>query len=143
MSGDNDDWLADVVVINDTDAYGLAGDVQIFRNVGELIDYLESWYVEENHEHYILTGTGRPMKLGLEERSSWRGTWKDIVVADDGAEQPSDVETLMTWLTAMAEHLRGLRQKQAEKGKVVLGDREKDGALPSTVEGLIAYIGFS
>jgi len=38
---DDDDWLDDVIIINDTNAYGSAGDVQIFRSVGELIDYLE------------------------------------------------------------------------------------------------------
>ena len=86
---------------------------------------------------------GRPIRLGLEERSSWRGTWNDIVVADDGADRPSDTETLLAWLTATARHVQDTRQKRAEKGKVVLGDCEKRGVLPSTVEGLIAHIGFS
>jgi len=45
-------------------------------------------------------------------------------------------------LTATAQHLLSTRTEHARKGKLELGALEARGVLPTSTEGLIAYIGF-
>jgi hypothetical protein len=126
-------WIDDVIVLNENGDPSVAGDVQIFRNEGEVERQLEDWYVNEV-DHLALTGTGRKATLGLRNRM--------VVVErlEPFAEGPT---LLYLWLRASAQHLLSVRTERAHKGKGHLGSLEAEGVLPDTVEGLIAYIGFT
>jgi hypothetical protein len=41
-----------------------------------------------------------------------------------------------------AEAVGNTRRKRAAKGKICLGRAEAEGVLPTSIEGLIAYVGF-
>lgn len=125
-------WLDDVIVVNESGDLCVAGDVQIYRNEGDVGRQLEDWYVNEV-DHLALTGTGRKATLGL----------RHMVVVVERLEPFAEGPALLyVWLRSTAQHLLSVRMERAHKGKGHLGSLEAEGVLPETVEGLIAYIGF-
>jgi hypothetical protein len=126
-------WLDDVIVVNENCDPLVAGDVQIYRNEGDVGRQLEHWYVGDV-EHLALTRTGQKAALGLRDK---------LVVVERLESFPAGPALLNRWLEATAQHLLSVRTERAQKGKAQLGTLEARGVLPTTTEGLIAYIGFT
>jgi len=129
---DTPNWLDDVVVVNESSDPEIAGDVQIYRSAGDVGRQLEHWYVGDV-EHLALTGAGKKATLGLRDK---------LVVVERVEPFPPGPAMLNAWLTATARHLLSTRIERARKGKAELGTLEAQGVLPTSTEGLIAYIGF-
>ena len=49
---------------------------------------------------------------------------------------------VLGWLRALGQTTLDARRRVAENGETVLSAAEEQGALPDTLEGLLAYIGF-
>jgi hypothetical protein len=133
MSADSDDWLEDVIVVNESKDQRVAGDVSAFRGPGDACRYLEPWWVADN-EGFALNGLGQQVTFGVCENS---------VVIERCEPMTGGVQILLDWLRATALHVHEARTSRAQKGKLVLGRLEASGVLPQSIEGLIAYIGFS
>jgi hypothetical protein len=125
-------WLDDVVIVNESSDLEIAGDVQIYRSEGDVGRRLEHWYVGDV-EHLALTGTGQKATLGLRDK---------LVVIERVEPFPPGPAMLKAWLRASAQRMLSTRIERARKGKAELGALEARGVLPTSTEGLIAYIGF-
>lgn len=125
-------WLSDVVVVNESSAEAFAGDISIFRSVGEACSHLEHWWVEEGHGS-AYTATGERISLD---------TKGGAVIAIKCEAVPGGEAIVLNWLRHSAAAVLDARKIKAAKRKATLGNSEQDGILPDSVEGLIAYIGF-
>ncbi|WP_315759683.1 MULTISPECIES: hypothetical protein [unclassified Bradyrhizobium] len=128
------DWLADIVVVNESRELAVAGDISVFRSVGEACRSLEHWWVE-NGEGFAFTAAGGRLILGLEDGK------RVIVTGQQAAE--GGPEVVQAWLRACAAAVLDARRSNAKKGNAALSPFEEKGQLPTSMEGLIAYIGFS
>ena len=125
-------WLSDIVVVNESDDEASAGDISIFRSVGEACSYLEHWWVTEDLG-FAFNATGERIGLGVQ----------DGAVIDIKCEAvPGGEAIVLNWLRHSAEAVLAARKTKAAKRRAVLGKSEQNGMLPDSVEGLIAYIGF-
>jgi hypothetical protein len=129
----SDRWLADIVVLNESRDEATAGDVSVYRSVGAACGALEHWWVE-NGEGFAFTASGDRLVLGVNGGNT-------VVVASQEA-VPDGAQIVLGWLRDYAAALLEARRAKALKGKVVLSRSEEIGELPSSVEGLIAYVGF-
>ncbi len=126
--------LADIVIVNESKVEATAGDVTIFRSVEAVCNYLEHWWVEDG-EGFAFTATGERLKLGVDEQS------KVVVVNREAA---PDGETLVyNWLSTTAIAVLEARRFKAARGKVVLSQSEQEGQLPTSIEEIISYVGFT
>lgn len=132
-----DSWLSDVVVLNEGSNFDEPGDVTLFRNIEDICDYLEHWFVEENLG-FALSGLGLSVELSRDGQR---------VFATITDEKPAKPETLRQWLTALASSAHDARMHKATKqiwhpfgSATHLGTAERTGAYPQSIEGLIAYI---
>lgn len=133
MSGD--EWLHDIILVNDTGRGDdlEPGAVDVFRSAGDACGYLEPWWVEERHG-LAFTAAGEKVTLGVE----------GLGVFVHGCEpQPDGRQIVLGWLRHSARSILDARRHRAAKGKVRLGRLEAEGVLPTSVEGLIAYVGFN
>lgn len=126
------EWLADVVIVNESPDEG-AGDVSIFRSVGEACSHLEHWWVEESHG-FAYTAAGERLTLDVDGRDRVIVTGKQAV--------PEGEEIVRGWLQSCAASLLRARKVKAARGKAILGEGEEREQLPTSIEGLIAYVGF-
>ena len=129
---ENQSWLSDVIVINESSDERIPGDVSAFRSAGEACRYLEYWWVEEGHG-FAFTASGERLILGVFGREV---TVEAIEPHERGA------EIVRTWLEALAAAVLDARRHRASKGRAVLSGFEERGELPRTTEGLLAYVGF-
>ena len=67
---------------------------------------------------------------------------KQRVIVTGQQDAPGGTEVVMGWLRAYAAAVLDARRTKAEKGKATLSRSEERGQLPTSVEGLIAYVGF-
>jgi hypothetical protein len=128
------DWLADIVVVNESRDEATAGDVSVFRSAGEACSWLEHWWVE-NGQGFAFTAAGDRLMLGVDD--------KDRVIVTSQQDTPGGAEVVLGWLRAYAVAVLDARRAKAEKGKATLSRSEEREQLPTSVEGLIAYVGFS
>jgi len=128
-----DDWLADVVIVNESPDE-TAGDISIFRSAGEACRYLEDWWVRE-HLGSVFTAQGRRLVLGI--------NGSNLVFVVEQHETARGPEIILNWLRVSATNLQETRRRKSGKGKAVLSAFEQQRRLPTTVEGLIAYLGFT
>ena len=56
---------------------------------------------------------------------------------------PGGAELVTGWLQVAASKVLGARRAKAARRKAVLGAAEAQDQLPTSLEGLIAYVGFS
>ena len=105
-----------------------------FATPGEACASLEHWWVE-NGEGFAFTAAGVRLALGVDERNS-----RVIVTGQQAA--PNSVEVVKGWLHAYASAVLEARRAKAGNGKAVLSPSEERGQLPTSIEGLIAYVGF-
>jgi len=131
-----EEWLSDVVVLNESRSFSTPGDVHVFRNMEDMCGYLEHWFVEEKHG-YALTGNGYPVELTTDGKRVF-GT----VLSD---REPS-ADVLTDWLVHYANAVREARIHKSKKRPTLfatptnIGLAELEGVLPQSVEGLLAYI---
>ena len=128
-----DDWLADVVLLNDNRDEATPGDVSVYRTADDACSGLEHWWVE-NGEGFAFTATGQRLTLGVDERG------RVIVVGQETT--PDGPDIVRAWLRAYASGVLETRRIKAARGKIFLSRSEKQGHLPTSIEGLIAYVGF-
>jgi len=129
-----DAWLDDVVIVNESRDERQAGDVSIFRNAMEACGWLEHWWVE-NGEGFAFTAAGDRLMLAADNN--------DRVYVADRQEVADGSEIVRGWLLATATALLETRRAKVGKGKLHFGAAEKNGELPASIEGLIAYLGFN
>jgi hypothetical protein len=128
------DWLADIVIVNESGDERTPGDVGVFRSAGELCGHLEHWWVEEGYG-FAFTAAGERLTLDVDGKER-------VIVA--GREDVSDgTEIVRGWLHASAAAILDARKAKAAKGRAVLGTAEGRDQLPASIEGLIAYVGFN
>jgi hypothetical protein len=124
---EEDHWLDGVMIVNESASEETPGDVMVFRNQRDACGYLEDWWVRDG-EGYAFTARGERVRLAAIGTS--------VVV--DGIEPCAEGEEIVRrWLMSAASALLQARRGRAEGRKV-----EQAGVLPTTVEGLIAYVGF-
>lgn len=130
-------WLNEVVIINDSDGASIEesmpGDVSIYRSEGDAIRYLEPWAVEQS-QIFAFNAVGQRLVLGL------GAAGQVIIVRREDCSDGPDI--VLKWLRSLTQTTLNARVRFAQNGRVVLGGYEEVGALPTTIEGLIAYIGF-
>lgn len=126
------DWLADVVVLNESTDERVPGDVSVHRSDGDALLSLEATEVRHGLV-FAFTATG--VRLVLDTDGSGA-----VVVASRQicAEGP---EIVLGWLRALARSQLEARRRTAAQGRAVLGAAEAEGTLPTGVEGLVAYVG--
>lgn len=126
-----DNWLSEIVVVNESSDEAVAGDVSIFRHAGDACAHLEYWWVEDN-EGFAITAAGHRIELGV-------GPKREVIIA--GMEEvPSGTDVVRSWLHSIANGVLEERTRGAEMGKMRLSPLEAHGDLPTSPEGLIAYI---
>lgn len=127
------DWLDEVVLLNESRSVDAAGDVSIYRSEGEACAAVEAWWVK-NSEGFAFTATGVRLVLGVGSKGA-----VVIVRREPCPEGPAIVRA---WLEALMQTTLSARKMVASEGKSHLSEAEVAGALPTSVEGMIAYVGF-
>lgn len=125
-------WLDEIVVVNESAEERRPGDVSLYRSAGDACEALEYWWVR-NGEGYAFTASG--VRLVLTAKPKGPVT---IARRENCLEGPTIV---LSWLQSLAETALEARKRVAQSGRAILSDAEKQGVLPATTEGLIAYIG--
>lgn len=127
------DWLDEVFVLNESRDESVPGDISIYRSEGDGCGAIEAWWVE-NSEGFAFTATGVRLILGV-------GVFGEVIVTrrEECSEGPAIV---LSWLQALAQTTLEARNRVAQDGRAILSRAEEEGALPTSVEGLLAYIGF-
>jgi hypothetical protein len=127
------DWLDEVVLLNESKSESVAGDVSVYRSEGDACASIEDWWVT-NSEGYAFTATG--VRLVLEV-----GSKGEVIVArrEQCREGPAIVQG---WLEALVQLTLDTRRRVAAERGVSLSRAEEAGAMPTSVEGMIAYVGF-
>jgi hypothetical protein len=130
-------WLEDIVLVNDGPDEACPGDVAVFRNLTDARAYLNHW--SDSLDDAVFSGTGQRLIMVADEHGN---------VTIEARIDCADGEAIIkAWLTRMAEAMLEARRYRAAKrwgwGRVNLGEHEAQGVLPATVEGLIAYVGFT
>jgi hypothetical protein len=128
----SDPWLSDIILVKDG-AEISASSVDVFRSAGDACAYLEHWWVEERLG-LAFTAAGSQVICGVEDAR---------VVVDRYEPRGDGEEIVLSWLRYTASAILDVRRYKAAKGKLYLGTEEVRGVLPTSVEGLIAYIGFT
>ena len=95
---------------------------------------MEHWWVE-NGEGFAFTAAGDRLTLGVDDKG------RVIVTGQKG--MPGGGEVVWGWLCAYAAGVLDARRAKAQQGKARLSQFEERGQLPTSVEGLIAYVGFN
>jgi hypothetical protein len=128
------DWLRDVLLVND-DETETPGDVMLFRNFTDARAYLEHWADEPGIVAFF--ANGNRLVIATEPNGN--------VSIARREEQAEGSRVVLNWLRYLAEHRLAVRRHRATKrwGRVNLGELESQGILPVTIEGLIAYLGFT
>ena len=125
-----DNWLSEIVVVNESSDEAVAGDVSIFRHAGDACAWLEHWWVEDK-EGFAMTAAGHRIELGV-------GPKREVIIA--GMEEvPSGADVVQSWLHSVARGVLEKRTRKAEKGRLRLSPSEARGKLPASAEGLLAY----
>jgi hypothetical protein len=125
-------WLDDVVVLNESRDERIPGDVSVHRSEGDACSSIEAWWVE-NSEGFAFSATGMRLVLDIETSGQ--------VVVVRREECPEGTAIVLGWLQALAQTTLEARNRVAHEGRAILSYAEEEGALPTTVEGLLAYIG--
>jgi hypothetical protein len=122
-------WLNDIVLVNESRAEDEPGDVSLFLSAEEALRWIEDWWVEDG-EGFAFSAAGERLVLGV-------GTNGVEIVRREPCAQGEAI--VLRWLRARAEHMLGRRRALAEDRTCRLAPFEERGALPGTVEGLLAY----
>lgn len=133
LSATDRNWLDDVAIVNESSSLDQPGDVLLFRSVGEACVYIEPWWVEQA-EGFAFTATGKRVVLR---------PGRFTVDVEQIEPFPGGREIVLGWLRSSAANMLAARRIRSRQGKVLLGSNEAEGVLPQSIEGLIAYLGFS
>ena len=125
-------WLDGIVILNESPEERRPGDVSIHRSVGDACEALEHWFVNNNESH-ACTASGTRLILIAEHNGPITVCRREECV--DGG------EIILGWLQSLAETTLDARKRAAQTRRVMLSAEEEQGVLPTTIEGLIGYIG--
>lgn len=125
-------WLNDIIIVNESTEERLPGDVALYRGAGDACNALEYWWVRDG-EGYAYTASGFRLVLAAEPDGP--------ITIDRREDCPDGPAIVLSWLQSLAESTLEARKRVAQNGRAILSEAEERGALPTTVEGLIAYIG--
>ena len=100
------DWLADIVVVNESRSEAKAGDIALFRTAGEACNNVEYWWVEEQ---VPFTAAGVRRTLGVD------GKGRVIVTSKQSA--PGGAGIVVGWLLTCAVSVLEARRARAKKGE--------------------------
>ncbi len=128
-------WLADVVIVNDAPDIERPGGVSIFRNVDDARSYLEHW--ADELEMPVFSASGERLVMVADEHGN--------VTVDRREPDDRGQELITACLRHNAEAVLAARLHRSGKRRrrVHIGEAERAGVLPESIEGLIAYIGFT
>jgi hypothetical protein len=128
-------WLHDIVLVNDGPDEACPGDVDVFRNLTDARAYLEHW--AECLDCAVFSGAGQRLIMAADQHGN--------VSIQARIDRVDGQAIIKAWLTRMAQAILESRRYRAGKSwkRVNLGELEAQGILPDTVEGLIAYVGFT
>ncbi len=126
-------WLDEVVLLNESSDERVPGDVSVHRSEGDALNSVEPWWVESS-EGFAFSATGVRLVLDL-------GPSGEIIVVRR-EECPEGPAIVLCWLQALARTTLEARTQLAQGGSAILSYAEEEGALPTSLEGLLAYIGF-
>jgi hypothetical protein len=126
-------WLDEVVVLNESKDENVPGDVSVYRSEGDAFRDIEASWVE-NREGFAFSATGVRLILGV-------GSSGEVVITRR-EECGEGAAIVLGWLQALATTTLETRNQVARNGRAILSRAEEAGALPRTVEGLLAYVGF-
>jgi len=125
--------LSDIVIVNENRHETIAGCVSVFRSADDACASLEPWWVEQ-HEGFAITAAGHRLKLGVGARQN--------VVIVQREETPSGAEQVRSWLKDLASSVSAASTHKANKKNAPSAPHEERRELPSSIEDLIAYVGF-
>lgn len=125
-------WLDEIVVVNESKEERLPGDVSLYRSVGDACEALEYWWVK-NGEGHAFTASGIRLVLTAEQNGLVTVAAREVC--------PEGSAIVLSWLMSLAETALEARRRVARNGRAILSEAEEAGALPTTIEGLIAYVG--
>jgi len=126
-------WLNDIIIVNENNTNAEVGDLSIFRSLGDACRKIEPWYANEV-TYFALNGMGYPVKFFADG---------NLTKATIQQEELQDLPTLNGWLRSSAQSIFSARQFNAKRNKLILGELESKGTLPTSIEGLIAYHDFT
>lgn len=126
-------WLDEVVVLNESQEENVPGDISVYRSEGDACRDIEAWWVE-NSEGFAFSATGVRLVLGVTPTG-------EVIVARREV-CPEGPAVVLSWLRALAQTTLEARYEVARNGRTILSRAEDEKALPTNVEGLLAYIGF-
>ena len=126
-------WLDEVVILNESKDENVPGDISLYRSEGDALNDIEAWWVEDS-EGFAFSATGVRLVLGVAPSGE-----VIVVRREECSEGPAIV---LGWLKALAQSTLESRNRVARKGWAILSCAEEERALPTSVEGLLAYIGF-
>lgn len=127
-----DAWMAEVVVVNESNDISAPGVVQVYRNGSEACLSLEPWWVQDR-KGFALTGAGDRIVFSTDEHA---------VSIQRFEPEAGGLKLLDVWLRHAAMAVLERRAQLAKKGRARLSAAELAGRTPTTIEGLIAYVGF-
>ncbi len=130
---DDFDWLDDIILVAEGETEATAGAVDIFRSEGEACRYLEHWWVEDKLG-FAFSAAGQRLNLGVDRTAV-------TVLSRTRCEDGKGI--VLRWLQDAAIAIADTRKFKAAKRRTILSSFEERGDLPRSVEGLIAYIGFT
>lgn len=130
--------LEEIIIVNENSDIRSAGDISIFRDGEAACRSIEHWWVEDG-EGFALTAAGHRVTLGVADHN------RVVILAKEA--DPDGPALVRKWLEAQANALLQTRRDKAARArllrsKIVLNELEQRGELPSSIEGLIAYLGF-
>jgi hypothetical protein len=128
-------WLHDIVLVNDGPDETCPGDVAVFRNLTDARAYLEHW--AESLDDAVFSGAGQRLIMAADQHGN--------ISIQARIDRVDGEAIIKAWLTRVAQAIFESRRYRAGKRwkRVNLGELEAQGVLPDTVEGLIAYVGFT
>lgn len=126
-------WLDEVVVLNESMDEMAAGDVSVHRSIGDALRAIEPWWVA-NAKGFAFTATGVRLVLGVAQSG------EVIVVRREEIAEGQAI--VCDWLRTLAHVTLDARRRVAGSGRAWLSRAEEETALPTSVEGMLAYIGF-
>src|SRR4029453_8109506 len=109
-------WLSDTVLVNESRDEAVAGDVSVYRSIGEACRALEHWWVEGDFG-YAFAASGDRLRLGVDRSKN--------VVVESREPCPDGTSIVFEWLKSSAHAVLLARNAKAKRGKAILSPFEE------------------
>lgn len=105
-------WLADIVLINESRIEAVAGDVSLYRSVGEACRALEHWWVEGDYG-YAFAASGDRLILAVDKS-------KNVILQRREA-SIDGTAIVLRWLESSARSVLNARKARAAERRPIPG----------------------